>query len=74
VVEVRVGEQDRVERDAAGLDRLQQARRLLAGIDDDRMVAAPRAQEKAVLLHRADGEHRDVQGHQWVFLRASPTT
>jgi hypothetical protein len=79
VVEVRVGQQDRVELDARVLDRPQQARRLLARVDHDRPVAALRPHEKAVLLHHAHREHPDVEGHQPVTyfafgLRASCLT
>ncbi len=76
MIEVRVGEEDRVERDARLLDRRQQSRRLLARVDDDRPIAALRAHEKAVLLHHPDGEHGDVEGHQSITSpsRASTTS
>jgi hypothetical protein len=70
VVEVRVREQDGIERDARVLDRLQQARRLVARVDHDRPVAALRAHEKAVLLYEADREHPDVERHQPVTYLA----
>ena len=62
VVEVRVGEQDPLERHAQLLDRAEQLRRLLAGVDDQRPVGAVAAEQEAVLRDRPDGEHADVHG------------
>ena len=60
VIEVAVGEQDRLELDSQLLDRRQQPRRLLAGIDDQALVGALAAEDVAVLGDRADGEAADL--------------
>ncbi len=57
VVEVRVGEQDPVERHAEGIDRAEQLVGLVARVDDQRAVRAVAAEDVRVLGHRADGEH-----------------
>ena len=67
VVEVRVRQQDRLEVEAELLDRAEQPRRLLAGVDDHGLARAVPAEQEAVLGHRADGEHPDVH-HCWSFF------
>ena len=62
VVDVGVGEQDRVERHAQPLDRAQQLLRLVARIDDHRAVGAVAADQEAVLLDQPDREHPHVHG------------
>ena len=72
VVEVGVGEQDRVETDAELLDRAQQSVGLVAGIDQQRPVRAVAAHEPGVLLDRPDGEAADVHRQlPSAFSRAS---
>ena len=67
VVEVAVGDEDRLELHVERVDRAQQALGLVAGIDDHRARGAgglcirARAHDVAVLLHRADGEGADVE-------------
>ena len=73
VVEVAVGEQDRLDLahlPGGGEDPL----RLLAGVDDEDAVGALAAQQEAVLGDRADREHLDVEAHRraLVALRAHP--
>jgi hypothetical protein len=60
VVEVGVGEQDRVDPDPELVDKLQDPLGLLAGIDDQPALRALAADDEAVLGHRADREHADV--------------
>ena len=67
VVEVRVREQDRGDLDLEPVDRLQQQRGLVAGVDHDRLRGAVEPGDVAVLLHRPDGEGADV--HQRRFSR-----
>ena len=62
VVEVGVGEQDPVERDAERLDRAEQLVGLVAGVDDQRAIGAVAPEDVRVLGHRADREHADVHG------------
>src|SRR5205807_6305170 len=64
VVEMRVGEQDRLELDAEVLDGVQQPIGLLAGVDHEGAGRVLRADEERVLLDRADGEHADVEAHR----------
>ena len=63
VVEVAVGEEDRLDRHAHLLDRGQDPLGLLAGVDDQRPVGAVAAQQEAVLGDRADREHLDIEAH-----------
>ena len=65
VVEVAVGQQDRLELDPELVDRRKQARRLLAGIDDQALVGAVAAEDVAVLGDLADGQPADL--HQPIF-------
>ena len=46
--------------DAQLLDRSQELGRLVAGIDDQRLVGAVAAEQEAVLHHGPDGEHANV--------------
>ena len=64
VIEVAVGEEDRLERDAGLLDGRDEARRLLPRVDHDgaRRVGV-RTDQEAVLLQRPDREHADVERH-----------
>ena len=63
VVEVAVGEQDRLDLAPISLDRGEDPLRLLTGVDDQDAVGALATQQEAVLGDRADGEHLDVEGH-----------
>ena len=60
VVEVRVRDEDAVERDAERVDRAEQLLGLVAGIDDQGAVAAVAPEDERVLGHRADREHAHV--------------
>jgi hypothetical protein len=63
VVEVAVGEQDRLDlahRTGGGEDPL----RLLAGVDDKHAVVALAPHQEAVLGNRPDREHLDVEAHR----------
>ena len=62
VVEVGVGEQDRL--DGLDLERLERAEDplgLVTGIDDHRPVGVLGPHDVGVLLHRADREHAHVE-------------
>ncbi len=66
VVEVAVGDEDRLDLDAQLLHGREQPLGLLAGIDDHRpprlSVGVPaRADDVGVLLYRADGERANVE-------------
>ena len=63
VVEVAVGEEDRLDLRPARLDRGEDPLGLLAGVDDEHPVGALAAQQEAVLGERADREHLDVEAH-----------
>ena len=56
VVEVRVREEDRLDAVAVLVDGGDQALRLVAGVDHDRLRRAVAGGEEAVLGDRADGE------------------
>ena len=61
VVEVAVGEQDRLDLGPIASARGEDPLRLLARVDDEDAVGALAAQQEAVLGDRADGEHLDVE-------------
>jgi hypothetical protein len=67
VVEVAVGDEDRLDRHAERLDRLDEALGLVARVDQQRVLGALAAGDPGVLLHRPDGEAADV--HQDFCLR-----
>jgi hypothetical protein len=56
VVEVRVREQDRLGGQPEVVERRDQARGLVAGVDHERAVAPVGVHDPAVLLERPDGE------------------
>ena len=68
VVEVGVGEQDRVDPDPELVDGAEDPLRLLAGVDDQPAVGAVAADDVAVLGHLADGEAADVHRPRVVLL------
>jgi hypothetical protein len=58
VVEVGVGEEDRLDRhDVQGLEGVEQPLGLVARVDDHGALGVRQAHEVAVLLHRPNGEH-----------------
>ena len=71
VVEVAVGEEDRLDAHPHLLDRGEDALGLLARVDDQRPVGALAAKQEAVLGDRADGEHLDVE-RSLLLPRADP--
>jgi hypothetical protein len=74
VVEVAVGDQDRVDLQPEGIDGPEDPLVLLPRIDDQAMVGAVATHDIAVLRDRADGERADVHGGQtsraWTFAFA----
>ena len=64
VVEVAVGDEDRLDLAARRLDRGEDPLGLLAGVDDQQPVGALAAEQEAVLGDRADGEHLDLERHR----------
>ena len=60
VVEVGVGDEDRLDLHPERIDRLDQALGLVAWVDHQRPLGRPLAHDEAVLLHRPDGEHPRV--------------
>ena len=60
VVEVGVGDEDRVDPDPELVDHVQDPLGLLARVDDQAAVGAVAAEDEAVLGHLADGEHAHV--------------
>ena len=62
MIEVGVGDEDRLDAlDAQALDRGEKLVRLVARIDDHGGGIVLAADDVAVLLHRADREHADVE-------------
>jgi hypothetical protein len=61
VVEVGVGEEDRVDLDAELFDRREDPLGLVAWVDDDRVIGALGPGDEAVLGHLADGQHRHLE-------------
>ena len=64
VIEVGVGVHHLHRLPVAGLQLLQDARRLVAGIDDQRLAGLGAGHQGAVAAQRADGERRAQQGGQ----------
>ena len=64
VVEVAVGDQDRLDLGAGLLDLGEDPLRLLARVDDQRLVGALAADDEAVLGDRADGELANLEAHE----------
>lgn len=60
MVEVAVGEQDRLERDPELIERGQQPRSLLTRIDDQAAIGTFATEDVAVLGHRSHGVGVDV--------------
>jgi hypothetical protein len=69
VVEVTVGDEDRVDPHPELLDRAEDAVGLLAGVDDQPPLGAVAPQHVAVLGHRTDGEGADVHQPRACFWR-----
>ncbi len=61
VVDVGVRDEDRLDRDAERFDRLNQALRLIARIDQERPGRAMSPRDIGVLREGADGERADVE-------------
>ena len=57
MIDVRVGQQDRLDLDVEIADRAQQLVDLVAGVDDDRLARPLAPDDEAVLVERRDGPH-----------------
>ena len=62
MIEVGMGEPDRVKRTAGGVDRGEQGWRLIAGIDEHGFAAVGISEQPAVFLERANGELLQPEG------------
>ena len=67
MVEVAVGDEDRLDLRPARLHRRQDPLGLLAGVDDQQLVGALAPEQEAVLGDGADREHLDVEGHGTLY-------
>ena len=63
VVEVAMGDEDRLDRRPRRLDRRQDPLRLLTGIDDQQPIRVPAPEQEAVLGDGADRKHLGVERH-----------
>ncbi len=63
MIEVAVGEKDRLHPGSELLGGGEDPLRLLAGVDDQDPFLALGPDQETVLANRADGEHLDIEAH-----------
>ena len=71
VVEMRVGDEDLLEREPVALENRQHPRQLTARVDDGRAARGLAPQHRAVLLERRDRD--DFETHARMILRGAHT-